>query len=216
MRRLAFAMTAAAALALGGCGGGVPLLGGGSASQAAAPVEQQQGAGATLRNHLLYSGPTVPQSQQPGFNLVDNERGCPAIDILENAAGYRGAGSRGDASSVSYQASITGSARECVFQGNQLRIRIGVEGRVLLGQAGRPGTYSVPVRVVVKRRAEVVTQRFARLSVSVPANDTQSEFSHVEENVVVPLSEVDPADEFDIYIGLDPTGQQAQRQRRRR
>ncbi len=74
----------------------------------------------------------------------------------------------------------------------------------------------MPVRIVVKRRAEVVTQRFTRLSVVVPANETQAEFAHVEENLVVPLSDIDPADEFDVYVGLDASGQQAQRQTRRR
>lgn len=214
MMRLCFA--AAAALMLGGCGGGIPLIGGGSSSQPAAPVEQQQGAGATLRNQLLYAGPTVPQSQQPGFHITDKERGCPAIDILENGAGYRGSGSGAQASQVTYQASITTTARECIFQGNQLRLRVGVEGRVLLGPGGKAGTFSVPVRIVVKRRADVVAQRFSRVSVSIPAGETQNDFAYVEENLVVPMSENDPGDEFDIYIGLDPTGQQAQRQTRRR
>jgi hypothetical protein len=207
-----------AALALAGCGGGIPLIGGGASSQATTPVEQQQGVGATIRNQLLYGGPTVPQSQQPGFHITDSDRSrtCPTLDILENAAGYRGTGSGAQASQVSYQASITGTARECAFQGNQLRMRVGVEGRLLLGQNGKPGSFSVPVRIVVKRRSDIVTQRFSRVTVSVPSGETQGEFAYIEENLVVPLSEIDPADEFDIYVGLDPTGQQAQRQARRR
>jgi hypothetical protein len=213
--RIGYAAAVAAAVMLGGCGGGIPLLGGGS-SQSSTPVEQQQGAGATIRNQLLYGGNTVPESQRPGFHIIENERGCPTLDILENAAGYRGMGSGAQASQVTYQASITGSARECVFQGNQMRLRVGIEGRVLLGQTGRPGTFSIPVRIVVKRRAEIVAQRFTRLSVSIPVNETQNEFSYVEENLMVPLSEIDPAAEFDIYVGLDATGQQAQRQTRRR
>jgi hypothetical protein len=211
-----FGLVAVAALVLAGCGGGIPLIGGGSSSQATTPVEQQQGAGSTVRNHLLYGGSTVPQAQQPGFHIVDRQRGCPAIDILENGAGYRGAGSGAQSSQVTYQASITGSARECFFEAGQLRLRVGVEGRVLLGPGGRPGAFSVPLRIVVKRRAEVVTQRFNRLNVNIPAGETQGEFAFVEENITVPTSDVDPADEFDVYIGLDPTGQQAQRQTRRR
>jgi hypothetical protein len=216
MMRFCHAATVVAALLLGGCGGGIPLIGGGASSQSATPVEQQQGAGAAIRNQLLYGGPTVPQSQQPGFHIIDREKGCPALDILENAAGYRGAGTGAQSSQVAYQASITSTARECNFQGNQLRMRVGVEGRLLLGPNGRPGTFSVPVRIVVKRRADIVTQRFSRVSVTVPAGDTQGEFAYIEENLVVPVSEVDPSDEFDIYVGLDPTGQQAQRQARRR
>ncbi len=134
---------------------------------------------------FLYSGPTVPQSQAPGFNQAQDEMTCPALDILENKAAYRGGTPAQQASGVAFQASIAMWRRECAFQGGQLRIRVGVEGRVLLGQNGRPGTFSVPVRVVVKRRSDVVAQRFVRLSVTVPANDTQADFVHVEENVVV-------------------------------
>lgn len=212
-----FGFVAVAALVLAGCGGGIPLIGGGSSSsQATTPVEQQQGAGATVRNHLLYGGPTVPQSQQPGFHIIDRQRGCPALDILENAAGYRGSGSGAQASQVTYQASITSSVRECIFEGNQLRLRIGVEGRVLLGPGGRPGAFTIPLRVVVKRRADIVTQRFNRITVTVPAGETYAEFAVVEENITVPTSEIDPADEFDVYVGLDASGQQALRQTRRR
>ncbi len=210
------ALSAVAVLGLTACGGGTTGVFGGGSPQSPTPVEQQTGPGATLRNMFLYSGPTVPQSQAPGFNQAQDEMTCPALDILENKAAYRGGTPAQQASGVAFQASIANLARECVFQGGQLRIRVGVEGRVLLGQNGRPGTFSVPVRVVVKRRSEVVTQRFTRLSVTVPANDTQADFVHVEENVVVPISSVDPGDEYDIYVGLDPTAQQAARQTRKR
>jgi hypothetical protein len=216
MMRFAYGAAVATALAVGGCGSGGSLFGGAASSQATTPVEQQSGVGATIRNQLLYSGSTVPESQRPGFNIIDDDKGCPTVDILENAAGYRGGVSGAQASQVSFQASITGTARECIFQGNQLRMRVGLEGRVLLGQNGRPGSFAVPVRIVVKRRSEIVTQRFTRLNVTVPAGDTQGEWSYVEESLVVPVSNVDPSAEFDVYVGLDPTGQQAARQTRRR
>jgi hypothetical protein len=208
------AISTVAALGLAACGGGTTGIFGGS-SQAPTPVEQQSGPGATLRNMFFYAGPTVPPSQQPNFNQDQDELTCPGLDILENKAAYRGGSPAQQASGVGFQASIANVARECVFQGGQLRLRVGVEGRLLLGQSGRPGTYSVPVRVVVKRRSDVVAQRFTRLSVTVPANDTQADFAHVEENVVVPITTNDPGDEYDIYVGLDPTAQQAVRQTRR-
>lgn len=214
--RFSLATAAFLTLGLSACGGGgiSGVFGGGA--QSTTPVEQQTGVGATLRNMLLYSGPTVPPSQQPGFNQQQDEYGCPALDILENKAAYRGGTAAQQASGVGFQASIANVARECIVQGNQMRVRVGVEGRVLLGQNGRPGTFSVPVRVVVKRRSDIVTQRFVRLNVTVPGSDTQAEFAHVEENLVLPITENDPGDEYDIYVGLDPTAQQAVRQARRR
>ncbi len=79
-------VSAVAALGLTACGGGTTGIFGGGGSQAPTPVEQQTGAGATLRNMFLYSGPTVPPSQPPNFNQDQDEMSCPGLDILENKA----------------------------------------------------------------------------------------------------------------------------------
>lgn len=212
---LAASLAAAATLGLSACGGGLSGVFGGGA-QSTTPPEQQTGAGATLRNMMLYSGPTVPESQKPGFNLSQDEYGCPALDILENGSAFRGGTPQQQASGVAYQASIANVARECIVQGREMKVRVGVEGRVLLGQNGRPGTFTVPVRIVAKRRSEVVAQRFTRLNVTVPGADSQADFAYVEEGLTLPITENDPGNEYDIYVGLDPTGQQAARQTRRR
>ncbi len=214
MMRFAIPMIAALSLGLGACGGGIPGLGGGD-SRPAAAGQEAPGVGTSARNLFLF-GTTEPPPIQPQ-KLEEKEQTCPAVDIIENAAGYRGTSTlTGSSSTVSFQASITNTARECLFQGNQLRLRVGVEGRVLLGPNGKAGSYSVPVKIIVKRRKDIVTQRSTRLTVTVPGNDTQAEFSYVEENIVVPITQFDPGDEYDIFVGLDPTGAQAQRQTRRR
>jgi hypothetical protein len=194
-------------LMLAGCGGGIP----GTSGEVA--EGQPQGPGGTVRNFLLYGQATVPPSQAPTVDA--RTYGCPELGVLEGAAAWRGSGPATGATGVAYQASLGNLARECTVSGTQMLIRVGVEGRLLLGSAGRPGAYSVPVRVVVKRRNDIVTQRFTRLNVTVPANDTQAEFVHIEENIALPISENDPAEEFDLYVGFDPTGQAARDQRRR-
>ncbi|MGL4635940.1 MAG: hypothetical protein ACRCWF_08170 [Beijerinckiaceae bacterium] len=212
MMRIAVPVIMALSLGLGACGGGIPGLGG--ESRPSAPGQESQGVGTSARNLFLF-GTSEPPPIQPQ-KVDEKEKTCPAIDIIENAAGYRGAGSGGSASGVSFQASITNTARECIFEGNQLRLRVGIEGRVLLGPNGKAGSYSVPVRVVIKRRKDNVTQRSARVNVTIPGSDTQAEFSHIEENIVLPITQFDPGDEYDILVGLDASGSQAQRSTRRR
>jgi hypothetical protein len=208
--RLALVLTAAMSIGLSACGGGIPGFGG--STTVADPSVQPQGAGNTLRNFALYGGATVPESQKP---QDDRDYKCPELEVLENGAGYRGNAGAG-ASASTYQASLTNRARECSYRGNQVVIRVGVEGRLLLGPNGKPGTYSVPVRIVVKRRQDIVTQRFARVSVTVPANDVQAEFSYIEENLTLPITENDPGDEYDILVGFDGSGAKPQKQARRR
>jgi hypothetical protein len=213
--RLAIPLFLAMTLGLGACGGGIPGLGGPGGSTTAGGIEpspSSQSAGSTLRNFALYGGATQPPSQQP----TDNERDltCPSVTVSENGAAYRN--TPASASSVNFQASLINTARECAFQGNQVSIRVGVEGRLLLGTNGKPGTYSVPVRIQVKRRNDVVTQRFAQVSVTIPVNETQAEFAHVEERITVPISETDPGNEYDVYVSFEASGARVPRQANRR
>ncbi|MFM9973456.1 MAG: hypothetical protein ACKVON_02645 [Beijerinckiaceae bacterium] len=211
MMRFAFPLTVVMTLGLAACGGGIPGFGGSSTPEVT-PSGSSQGAGSGVRNLLLYGGTTVPPARPA--ETVENDYTCPTVGVLENGAAFRSGGT--SASGLSYQASLVGNARECAFQGKQVSIRVGVEGRLLLGTDGRPGTFTVPVRIVVKRRADIVTQRFAQVRVTVPVNETQAEFSYIQENITVPIGENDPGEEYDIFVGFDATGAQAQRQTRRR
>jgi hypothetical protein len=199
MRGVFSALTVAIGVGLAGCGGGIPGT---------------EGTGSTVANYLAFGRATPPPSLPEDKPEVSY--GCPTVNIIEGAAGYRGGSARDAASGVAFQASLIASARECSFIGNQLRLSVGIEGRLLLGQNGRPGTFQVPVRIIVKRRNDIVAQRSGRVSVTVPANDTQNEFAYVDQSIVLPISENDPGDEFDIYVGLDPTSAQTAAARRRR
>ena len=50
-----------------------------------------------------------------------------------------------------YQATFGTTARECRVAGASLTMRVGVEGRVILGPAGSPGTIEIPLRYAVVR-----------------------------------------------------------------
>jgi hypothetical protein len=215
--RFAGLVAAVAAFGLSGCGGGLPGIGGlGGSSSAGADVPAQQ-PGQYQQSPFFARGVDIRNIPAPGSVEADEPiRTCPTVGVLEGGSAYRGGSAPGSAQGVAYQASLINRARECSFEGGQLRMRVGVEGRLLLGTSGRAGSYSVPVRVVVKRRNDIVAQRSARVSVTIPGNDTQTEFAHIEENIVLPLSQNDPGDEFDVFVGFDGTVARPQRQARRR
>ena len=53
-----------------------------------------------------------------------------------------------------YQAGLSQTARECKLNGQTLTMRVGIQGRIILGPAGGPGQIELPIRLaVVKRRA---------------------------------------------------------------
>ncbi len=172
------------ALLVSGCGGD-GIMGTGVGSGLSSPVQQAD---------------TVPKT------IAQRDIDCPKLDVLAGTAALRVASAGESAVGVNYQASMGQTARECRIENNRIIIKVGVEGRVLIGTNGKSGTYGVPLRIVVKREKAVVYSKLTRLSVTVPNGDTQAAFTHVEEGISLPLTENNPADEYDILVGFDPTG----------
>ena len=182
------------ALALAGC------TSGGSGS---APAPS---GGSNLFSQAMFGNPqNLPRAQAPELEI---DYTCPSVGVMEGAAAYRVG--RAGKSDVAHQASLTDVARECQFMGTQMSVKVGVQGRMLIGSIGKAGTYTVPVRVAIKRDDKVVASRFARVSVTIPAGDGSVAFSHVEENMVVPMvAGTDPGDMYEIYVGFDANGTNA-------
>jgi hypothetical protein len=157
---------------------------------------------------ILYGGRPPPPAQPD-----KREIGCPYTEVLEGTVAYRAGGD--SARGVNYQSSLTNIARECSDDGRTMRIKVGVEGRLILGEGGRPGGYTAPVRIAVRKGQQVVYSKLHTIPVSVPANDTHGRFQVIDEGIVLPIGADDPADEYKIVIGLDPQGQRGPRNRRR-
>ena len=67
------------------------------------------------------------------------------------------------------------TARECLAQAGTMSIKVGVQGRVILGPMGAPGQINVPLRYAVVREGpepKTIATKFKRLSVAVPADQT--------------------------------------------
>ena len=102
-------------------------------------------------------------------------------------------------------------ARECSVVGGQLQLRVGVEGRVLIGPAGSPGTFTVPLRVAVRNDStqKVISSQLTRITASVQPNQTQAPFTYVTEPFSVPLLP-HPEEDYAILVGFDASGKGAE------
>ena len=168
-------------------------FGGSSEAQA-----QDTSGGSSLLNIFKYGGTTVPPSMNPPEEEVD----CPSVQILDGAAALKQEAG-GDLRS---QLSLGNTARECRVVGNQIAIKVGVEGAAMLGPGGRPGTFVAPVRFVVKKGDKVVASQLQRGTVTIPANDVRASFTMVQEGLMAPK---DGPGDLEIYIGFDPMGRAA-------
>ena len=109
-------------------------------------------------------------------------------------------GRSGDANALRSQVSIGNVARECQGQpdGSTL-VKVGVEGRALLGAGGGAGRFNVPVQIVVKGGSGVIATRSRQTSVAIPSGDTQASFAGIEGGIVVPAAY---ANTFEMDVGL--------------
>ena len=170
--------------------------------------------GSTLASLLAFNSPTPPPL--PADQKKPAEIDCPRVEVIEGTSAIRNGGQANE--QVRYQYSISGVARECSVAGNQIAIKVGVEGRVLIGPAGQPGSFSVPVRIVVRRESDkkAAASKFYRVAANVPAGDTQASFSVVSEVLLVPFTRPEADEDYTVLVGLDASGSALEKPVRKR
>ncbi|MCA3593707.1 MAG: hypothetical protein ING72_10665 [Methylobacterium sp.] len=205
LRGVALAALGLSLMVLAGCGSS-------SLTESGSGDPKVAGDGSGWGTAILYGGRRFTEPPP----TEKREYTCPTVEILDGTVALR-SGDTGTARGVGYQASIRDTARECALvDGNRIQIKVGVQGRLVLGESGKPGTYTVPVRVAVRRTGgETVYSKLTTASVTVPATDTQGSFTVIDEGLSLPLSASDPGDEYTILVGLDPQGKSTPRNRRR-
>lgn len=184
---------------LAGCGaGGTP--GFEPESQTTNPNSTLQKLGNLIAFNKLFPGSApLPQTEAQ----ID----CPTIEVQDGTASVRTYAGEQTNNNVRYGYSLGDIARECSKSGDKLILKVGAEGRVLLGPAGSPGTFTVPIRVAVRNDAtqKVLFSQLSRVSSSVPPGGTEGAFSYVSELFTVPFV-AHPDEDYTILVGFDPSG----------
>lgn len=140
------------------------------------------------------------------------EFSCPLVDVRSGASAWQVPASGGG---LRYQASIANLARECtiVESSKTMTMKVGIEGRVLLGDKGTPGAVNVPIRIAVVQEGpnpKTILTKFFTVPVNVPADPGQVVFSVVEDQISFPLTTPGDVEKYIVYVGFDPKGTPAQ------
>jgi hypothetical protein len=161
----------------------------------------------------MFTGSTARAPQtvagaQPDVN-------CPTVEIRRGAATLTIAppGER-SAMTVKYQGSFVRAARECAVADGNMIMKVGVEGRIVVGPGGGPGRVDVPLRFAVVHETPAGMRPIATKFVIVPVDidaTGNTLFTHVEEAMVFPIPTPTAAlDDYVVYIGFDPLSAEAQ------
>lgn len=153
---------------------------------------------------------SLVQLKKPPPSLVPAERVvCPDIVILDGMADDRVYG-KGDATNANlrYQFSLNDVARDCKIEGNQISLKIGAAGKILLGPVGAPGSFTAPVRIAIVRESdqEPVVSKLYGVPVTVPSGRSEAPFTLVTDQVEIPYTHANAQHDYTIKVGFDAAG----------
>jgi hypothetical protein len=141
----------------------------------------------------------------------DSNIDCPTVEIRQGASTYDLNASGGDQSALTLrmQATFGQTARECHVNAGMLSIKVGIQGRIILGPAGAPGDFTVPLRYALVQEGlqpKTIWTKFYEVPVNVPPGSSNVPFTHIQEDMIVPLPKPAELEAYVIYVGFDPAG----------
>jgi hypothetical protein len=219
--RMAIAALLALTLLASGCSGSSLLGSSPATTGSTTPAPASASSPSTMdkiSNFFSNSTATSPQTVAGAAQEIE----CPLINIRQGASTLtigQTAASTGDvtntnngAMAVRYQGTFVRAARECAVAGNDVVMRIGVEGRIIVGPAGGPGQINVPLRMAVvdetPNKTKPIVTRFVQIPVTIASPTDNPNFTHIEEGLSFPIPR--DIDRYVVYIGFDPLAAQAQ------
>ena len=135
-RKAAGLAAVGALIALAGCGGNSSMFN-----------------GSALDLFSTSSKATQANAAAPDAPETATDIECPDVKIRDGAAtltiGSNPKEQQPSPLDVRYQGSIVRTARECHVANGVMTMKVGIEGRIITGPAGGPGTVDVPLRVAV-------------------------------------------------------------------
>src|SRR5579859_222003 len=202
------------ALAVSGCSGG--SLFNSAAAPAPVPAAASSSSGPQwLKGEIadFFSGSSDTAPQPVAGATPDIE--CPYIEIRQGASTLTiGGGGENAAMSLKYQGTFVRAARQCSVAAGQMIMKVGVEGRIILGPAGGPGQVDVPLRIAVVDESPTgmkpIVTKLIHIPVTIQSATDSPTFAHVEDGLTFPLPSAAVLEHYIVYIGFDPLAAQGQ------
>ena len=134
---------------------------------------------------------------------------CPPVDIRAGASTFsvNSASKDPSQSALRYQGNFSQTARSCSRSGSTMTIKLGVQGRIILGPGGGPGQIEVPIRFALVEEGvqpKTIWTKFYKVPVVIADGQPSVAFTHIEDDLTVPMPSKTSLDAYILYIGFDP------------
>ncbi len=154
------------------------------------------------------SSVTNPDGSISANKVANSDIDCPGMMVRSGASTWQ-VPSGTNSTNLRYQGSLGQLARECAVLGDSMTIKVGVEGRVLVGPKGGAGSLAVPLRIALVQEGpqpKSVWTKFYSVPLNVPQGQTQITFTHVEDDLTFAIPPSKDLSNYVIYVGYDPQG----------
>jgi hypothetical protein len=152
--------------------------------------------------------------------VTSDDIDCPNVDIRPGSStlAIAGRGAESAAMDLRYQATIGRMARECALLGATITIKVGVQGRVVIGPNGGPGQVDIPLRYALVHEGpepKTILTKLHRFPVTIEQGQTGAGFTHIEEDLTFPVPNPVALQSYVVYVGFDPAAPKPVPQKKR-
>jgi hypothetical protein len=167
--------------------------------------------GSSFRQRVTNLFATTPaggnDAEALATSSADPQQDCPVTDIRSGASTLPfNSGQDTSTSSLRYQATIARLARECAVRGNTMTMKVGVQGRVVVGPAGGPGQVDLPLRFALVQEGpepKAILTKLHKLPVAVGDGQLNVPFVDIEENLTFTVPSRSALENYVLYVGFD-------------
>lgn len=201
------------ALLLAGCAGVDGTGGGGNEGPLGAGNSGSQGGfGSTMETTTVAAASQQTPAARSGEQtytppVTSDDFTCPKVEVRGGAAAWQVTDKADGA--LRYQATLGQFSRECRYTTPDMNMRVGIQGRVLLGAKGGPGRINVPIRLALVEEGPVpkpVWTKFYSVPVEIGEGVMQVDFAIVADDVNFPRPAPGTLERYLMYVGFDPQG----------
>jgi hypothetical protein len=164
----------------------------------------------SLKNVRAANAPRTDAATAPNTDVE-----CPSV-LVRNGASTWQTPTGGATTDLRYQASLGQMARECALLGDTMTVKVGIEGRLLVGPKGAPGNIEVPLRLALVEEGpqpKSIWTKFYAVPVSLQPGQSGTPFTHVEDDLTFVMPPSKDITAYVIYVGFDPQGLNARKKR---
>jgi hypothetical protein len=132
---------------------------------------------------------------------------CPQVFLREGTAIFREytKGTKKDQNGMAdpdklvVQATLGATTRQCIQTAEGLKVKVVVHGRLVTGPAGKPGTYTLPIRVAATDGDTTLYSELTKFQVTLPPGEGSTQFIFAKDDVL--LTRADGLTR--LYAGID-------------